>query len=87
MIFNHHSPEEMNRRVISVLATYHFAPTQAALDNVISHGVRREQAFCTGNTVVDALRIVKEAFTHGTLDIRTIYTHAYKHAEKRHKKL
>jgi len=62
-------PEEMNRRVINVIATHHFAPTQAALSNVISHGARREQAFCTGNTVVDALRIVKKAFADGTLNV------------------
>lgn len=64
-------PEEMNRRVISVIATYHFAPTQAALDNLISHGIHRQQVFCTGNTVVDALRVVKEAITDGTLTVRT----------------
>lgn len=68
-------PEEMNRRVISVLATYHFAPTQAALANVVLQGIRPEHAFCTGNTVVDALRIIKEAFDDGTLAVRTdIYT-------------
>lgn len=63
-------PEEMNRRVISVIATHHFAPTQASLANVISLGVRREDAFCTGNTVVDALRIIQEAFTTTTLTVR-----------------
>jgi len=64
-------PEEMNRRVISVIATHHFAPTQAALDNLIAHGVKREHVFCTGNTVVDALRIIKEEITHGILEIRS----------------
>lgn len=64
-------PEEMNRRVISVLATYHFAPTQAALNNVISHGAHPDHAFYTGNTVVDALRIIKKTFTNDTLTVRT----------------
>ncbi len=79
-------PEEMNRRVISVIATYHFAPTQAALDNVISHGARREHAFCTGNTVVDALHMVKEAITDGTLTIRSdirTQVHLCKQAEQK----
>lgn len=53
-------PEEMNRRVISVVTNFHFAPTPAAVANILAHGVRREQVFCTGNTVIDALYIVKE---------------------------
>ncbi len=79
-------PEEMNRRVISVLATYHFAPTQTALENVISHGVHHKQVFCTGNTVVDALRIIKAAFAHNGLTVRPdIFAriHACKKAEQK----
>jgi UDP-N-acetylglucosamine 2-epimerase (non-hydrolysing) len=60
-------PEEMNRRVINVIASYHFTPTQTALNNVITHGANPTQTFCTGNTVVDALRIIKEALAVGTL--------------------
>ncbi len=53
-------PEEMNRRVIGVVANYHFAPTPAAVANILAHGMRRDSVFCTGNTVIDALHIVKE---------------------------
>lgn len=48
-------PEEINRQVISVLTTYHFAPTQTAVDALLAEGVLKESIFLTGNTVVDAL--------------------------------
>ncbi len=48
-------PEEINRRLISVLTTYHFAPTQRAFDSLLNEGYPRERIFLTGNTVVDAL--------------------------------
>lgn len=35
-------PEEINRRIISVLATYNFAPTQTAVNALISEGFSRE---------------------------------------------
>ncbi len=55
-------PEEMNRRLISVLASYHFAPTETAARALRSEGVSPERIFLTGNTVVDALHaILKES--------------------------
>ena len=48
-------PEEMNRRLTSMLAHWHFAPTQRAADNLRSEGIT-ENVHVTGNTVVDALR-------------------------------
>jgi UDP-N-acetylglucosamine 2-epimerase (non-hydrolysing) len=48
-------PEEINRRLISSLATYNFAPTQAAVDALIAEGFPKESIFLTGNTVIDAL--------------------------------
>lgn len=58
-------PEEMNRRVIGVVANFHFAPTPAAVANILAHGVRRDSVFCTGNTVIDSLHIVKEKLFSG----------------------
>lgn len=51
-------PEEIDRRLISVLATYNFAPTQAAVDALIAEGFPKESIFLTGNTVVDALLMI-----------------------------
>ena len=48
-------PEEINRRLISVLATYNFAPTQIAVDALLAEGFPEESIFLTGNTVIDAL--------------------------------
>ncbi len=51
-------PEEMNRRVVAVLADYHFAPTPWARENLIAEGVPRDRIWVTGNTVIDALKLV-----------------------------
>jgi UDP-N-acetylglucosamine 2-epimerase (non-hydrolysing) len=48
-------PEEINRRLISSLATYNFAPTQAAVNALLAEGFPQESTFLTGNTVIDAL--------------------------------
>ncbi|HEV3005467.1 MAG TPA: UDP-N-acetylglucosamine 2-epimerase (non-hydrolyzing) [Pirellulales bacterium] len=48
-------PEELNRRVATLAATLHCAPTRRAADNLLAEGVRAEQIVLTGNTVVDAL--------------------------------
>lgn len=49
-------PEEVNRHLISVMATYHFAPTKIAYETLIVEGIPPEQVFLTGNTVIDALK-------------------------------
>jgi UDP-N-acetylglucosamine 2-epimerase (non-hydrolysing) len=48
-------PEEINRRLTSVLATYHFAPTQSAVNSLLAEGVPKERIYLTGNPVIDAL--------------------------------
>jgi UDP-N-acetylglucosamine 2-epimerase len=48
-------PEEMNRRLISRLATLHFAATERARDNLLAEGTPPEAISVTGNTIVDAL--------------------------------
>jgi UDP-N-acetylglucosamine 2-epimerase (non-hydrolysing) len=52
-------PEEMNRRSISVVARWHFAPTEGAARNLAAEGIT-SGVTVTGNTVVDALRHVVE---------------------------
>jgi UDP-N-acetylglucosamine 2-epimerase (non-hydrolysing) len=52
-------PEEANRRFISTIASYHFAPTQSARNNLINEGFDRKRIIVTGNTVVDSLFFVK----------------------------
>ncbi|TAK32793.1 MAG: UDP-N-acetylglucosamine 2-epimerase (non-hydrolyzing) [Chloroflexota bacterium] len=51
-------PEEMNRRLVTALASLHFAPTQTAVEALLAEGVPRATVFLTGNPVVDALRYI-----------------------------
>jgi len=48
-------PEEMNRRLIGRLASYHFAATSRNREMLLREGVDEEHVFVTGNPVVDAL--------------------------------
>jgi UDP-N-acetylglucosamine 2-epimerase (non-hydrolysing) len=48
-------PEEINRHLTSVLADLHFAPTAQSCKNLLSEGVKREDIFICGNTVIDSL--------------------------------
>lgn len=51
-------PEEINRRLVSELATFHFAPTERAQQSLLEEGIPKDRVFLTGNTIVDALRSV-----------------------------
>jgi len=48
-------PEELNRRVASMAASLHFAPTPRAAENLRREGVPDGVVHITGNTVIDAL--------------------------------
>lgn len=62
-------PEEFNRQGVGVIARYHFAPTQAARDNLLKEGKDPDRVFVTGNTVIDALQTtVREGYTHPALE-------------------
>ncbi len=53
-------PEEINRKLVSLLTDYHFAPTESAKDNLLEEGVPASNIYVTGNPVVDAFyQIVK----------------------------
>jgi UDP-N-acetylglucosamine 2-epimerase (non-hydrolysing) len=54
---NVHSPfpEEMNRQLISRIATYHFAATERNRQTLLVEGVPDGHIFVTGNPVVDSL--------------------------------
>jgi UDP-N-acetylglucosamine 2-epimerase (non-hydrolysing) len=54
----HPFPEEINRRLASVVADLHFAPTEWARDNLLKEGIPTGQIAVTGNPVIDALQRV-----------------------------
>ena len=53
-------PEEFNRMTVSNIADVHFAPTELNLRNLLDIGVAKEQIVVTGNTVIDALFIIRD---------------------------
>jgi UDP-N-acetylglucosamine 2-epimerase (non-hydrolysing) len=48
-------PEEINRRLVTALADFHFAPTVFASRQLQKEGIPDKDIFVTGNTVIDAL--------------------------------
>ena len=48
-------PEEINRRLVSPLASIHFAPTERAKEMLISENIPPANIVISGNTVIDAL--------------------------------
>lgn len=54
-------PEEINRRIVGMLATWHFAPTARAAEALRREGTPETGIHITGNTVVDALLATLEA--------------------------
>ncbi|GAA0198063.1 UDP-N-acetylglucosamine 2-epimerase (non-hydrolyzing) VpsA [Kangiella japonica] len=53
-------PEEANRKLTGQLTKYHFAPTENSKQNLIKENFPLEHIYITGNTVIDALLMVKE---------------------------
>ncbi|EGQ9715608.1 MULTISPECIES: non-hydrolyzing UDP-N-acetylglucosamine 2-epimerase [Vibrio] len=53
-------PEEANRRLTGVLTKYHFSPTETSRDNLLRENFCSEDIYVTGNTVIDALLMVRE---------------------------
>lgn len=51
-------PEEVNRKIISQLASLHLAPTSMSKENLLREGVEESRILVTGNSVVDALFMV-----------------------------
>jgi len=53
-------PEEMNRRLVSVLTDFHFAATEVGRANLLKENVPPDRIWVTGNSGIDALRIISE---------------------------
>jgi UDP-N-acetylglucosamine 2-epimerase (non-hydrolysing) len=53
-------PEEVNRRVASVLSDLNFAPTEWSRQNLIRENIPVENIVVTGNPVIDALNYVAQ---------------------------
>ncbi len=53
-------PEEMNRRLVSPLCEWNFAPTETSYTNLVKEQIDAGKCYITGNTVVDALYWAQE---------------------------
>ncbi len=49
-------PEEINRRIVSLMADLHFAATEPAQRNLLAEGISANCILVTGNPVIDALQ-------------------------------
>ncbi|MGI8543083.1 MAG: non-hydrolyzing UDP-N-acetylglucosamine 2-epimerase [Aridibacter sp.] len=56
-------PEEMNRRLVSKVATLHFAATVQNRQNLVKESVPENQIFVTGNTIIDSLHQIRKNHT------------------------
>jgi UDP-N-acetylglucosamine 2-epimerase (non-hydrolysing) len=57
-------PEEVNRKVVGIIADQHFAPTKRAAEMLIKENVPQACVHVTGNTVVDALQWTQKLIDH-----------------------
>lgn len=62
-------PEEMNRRLVDQICCWCFAPTKSAAENLRNERVPEGNIFVTGNTVIDALLIVRDMAQQRTPDV------------------
>ncbi|MGP1410674.1 MAG: non-hydrolyzing UDP-N-acetylglucosamine 2-epimerase [Peptoanaerobacter stomatis] len=66
-------PEEMNRKLIGSIATYHFAPTKNNKYNLLREYISEKNIITTGNTVIDALHsVIKDDFDFSKEDFKNI---------------
>lgn len=80
-------PEEMNRKVVGQIASYHFAPTAFSTAHLLAEGVERTRIFCTGNTVVDALHMISKKIDSGQLLIEPTLQEVVQAAKKMNRKV
>ena len=61
-------PEEFNRKAVSIMTTYNFAPTLISRENLLKEGYNSESIYITGNTAIDALKTtIQSDYSHPEL--------------------
>lgn len=59
-------PEEGNRKLTGALSKYHFAPTETSKHNLLIENYSESDIYVTGNTVIDALILIKNKIDTNT---------------------
>lgn len=80
-------PEEFNRRVISMISHLHFTPTSLATANLLSEGISRTTIFQTGNTIVDALHLMRQKIIDQEIKIDEHLIDVISHAKFKNQKV
>jgi UDP-N-acetylglucosamine 2-epimerase (non-hydrolysing) len=60
-------PEEFNRQAITRIADLNFAPTENAKNNLLNEGVLEIKIIVSGNTIVEALAIMRESLNNNVV--------------------
>lgn len=78
-------PKEVNRKLTSQITHYHFTPTIQSQNNLLNENIAAKQIIITGNTVIDALLLMKnklETDAYFRNKIHTSITQKYFDPEK-----
>jgi len=69
-------PEEANRKLTGALTQYHFAPTATSQQNLLDENYCLENIHITGNTVIDALFMIRNKI-HNEQDLNATLAHQF----------
>tara|TARA_R110002096_G_scaffold285073_12_gene478918 strand:+ start:2198 stop:3349 length:1152 start_codon:yes stop_codon:yes gene_type:complete len=61
-------PEEMNRRLVSPIAKWNFAPTEGSRSNLLKEAIDASSIHVTGNTVIDSLLFIRDRIRTTDID-------------------
>ena len=70
-------PEEINRRMTTSMASYHFPPTKQSQQNLLNEGVDKGTIKIAGNTVIDALLTVSNKIDKETDKYDNYFSESY----------
>ncbi|WP_433847452.1 non-hydrolyzing UDP-N-acetylglucosamine 2-epimerase [Acinetobacter proteolyticus] len=68
-------PEEANRQLTSVIAKWHFCPTETSANHLLQEHINKSKICITGNTVIDALFYVKDQLNNNEALQQQMRTH------------
>ena len=68
-------PEEFNRRAVALITRLHFPPTILSAENLAREGVSAERIIVTGNTSIDAIKLLAKNVDYKKRDVILVTTH------------
>ena len=70
-------PEEINRRMTTSMASYHFPPTNQSRQNLLNEGVKDNEIVVSGNTVIDSLLNVSNKIDDDSVRYDNYFSESY----------